>query len=181
MIAGLYGMVEPSLGDPEWQARLLAEEGVGVIQLRCKTWPREAVRALAERLRNLPAALVINDDAALAAELGLVAHLGDGDGPAVGPHGRSTHTLASVEAETEALYVGFGPVYSTGSKATPWSPRGAKMLGEAVRCSPRPVVAIGGIGVHSIEEVRATGVAGWAVIGAIWAHADPRSIIRLLR
>lgn len=181
MIAGLYGVTDPDRGDPEWQVRLLVDEGVRVVQLRCKSWPREAVRALAERCRPLPVTLVINDDAELAAELGLCAHLGDGDGPARGPHGRSTHTLEQVRAEREALYVGFGPVYVTGTKQTGWSPRGIPKLAEAVAASPRPVVAIGGIGPENIDDVRATGVAGWAVIGAIWAAPDPGAVIRRLR
>ena len=181
MIAGLYGMVEPSLGDPERQARTLADEGVEVIQLRCKGWPREAVRALAERCRNLAARLVINDDAALAHELGLTAHLGHGDGPALGPHGRSTHTLAHVVAEGQALYIGFGPVYATASKRSEWPPRGPALLAEAARHSRLPVVAIGGIDDSNIDEVRSSGAAGWAVIGAIWRSPRPHEVIRRLR
>ena len=181
MIAGLYGMTDPVRGDPEGQVRLLADEGVAVVQLRCKGWPRSAVRALAERCRPLPIVLVVNDDAALAAELGLCAHLGDTDGAAQGPHGRSTHTLEQVRAEREAIYVGFGPVFATETKDTAWSPRGTAMLAEAVVASERPVVAIGGIGLENIAEVRATGVAGWAVVGAIWVAPDPRRIIRRLR
>jgi thiamine monophosphate synthase len=42
-------------------------------------------------------------------------------------------------------------------------------------------VAIGGIEPGNVDEVRATGVAGWAVIGAIWRAPDPRSVIRSLR
>jgi thiamine-phosphate pyrophosphorylase len=181
VIAGLYGMVAPELGDPFRQAALLAEEGVGVVQLRCKGWTRAAVRALAVRCRDLPTRIVINDDADLAAELGLVAHLGDEDGPARGPHGRSTHTIAQVRAEREALYIGYGPVFGTVSKDSPWPPRGLAGLVEAVHASPRPVVAIGGIEPGNVDEVRATGVAGWAVIGAIWRAPDPRSVIRSLR
>lgn len=181
MIAGLYGIVDPTSGDPEAQAHLLAEEGVSPIQLRCKGWTRDEMRCLANRCRGFFASLVINDDAVLAAELGLVAHLGDGDGAALGPHGRSTHTLAQVREEREALYIGFGPVFATATKAQPWSPRGLDLLAAAVRASSRPVVAIGGVGPENIEEVRATGAAGWAVVGAIWSAADPRAIIRALR
>lgn len=181
MIAGLYGMADATWGDPLAQARLLAEEGVSPVQLRCKGWPREAVRQLALACRALPTVLVINDDAALAAELGMWAHLGDEDGPAAGPHGRSTHTLAQVRDERVAAYIGFGPVFATGTKITGWEPRGVALLAEAVRASARPVVAIGGIDERTIDEVRATGVAGWAVVGAIWRAPDPRAAIRRLR
>ncbi len=181
MIAGLYGIVDPTSGDPEAQAHLLAEEGVFPIQLRCKGWTRDEVRRLALRCRGLSASLIINDDAVLAAELGLVAHLGDGDGAALGKHGRSTHTLEQVRAQRGALYIGFGPVFPTATKSLPWAPRGLDLLAAAVRESTRPVVAIGGIGPENIDGVRATGAAGWAVVGAIWRSSDPRAVIRSLR
>ncbi len=181
MISGLYGIVDPERGDPASQVALLADEGVSIVQLRCKGWPRDRVRALALALMPLPIRLVINDDAALAAELGLLAHLGDGDGRALGPHGRSTHTLQQVHEEVVADYIGFGPVFATGTKETPWAPRGTALLAAAVRASQRPVVAIGGIGLDTIDEVRATGVQGWAVIGAVWGAANPRSVVRRLR
>lgn len=180
-IRGLYGIVDPSLGDPFAQACLLAGEGVSPVQLRCKGWPRARLRQLALACRDLGSELIINDDAALALELGLVAHLGDTDGAALGPHGRSTHSLAQVAAAGNALYVGFGPVFGTSSKDTPWPPRGVEMLREAVQRAPCPVVAIGGIDLGNIERVRASGAQGWAVIGAIWRSPDPRAAIRALR
>ncbi len=181
VIAGLYGIADAAYGDPETQARLLAGEGVSPVQLRCKGWTPGAVRALAIRCRDLPTLIVINDHAAIAAELGLYAHLGDLDGAALGPHGRSAHTLSQVAAEQSAAYIGFGPVFPTTTKTSPWSARGVSMLAEAVRLSPRPVVAIGGIGPENVDAVRAAGVAGWAVVGAIWGSADPRAAIRSLR
>ena len=184
MIRGLYGMADATFGDPVAQARLLAEEGVSPIQLRCKGWAPEAVRAAALALADVPD-LVINDHAALARALGRVAHLGDGDGDALGPHGRSTHTLAQVlagqSAALPALYLGFGPIYATGTKDTPWTPRGVEALAEAVAASRLPIVAIGGIGLAELDAVRATGVAGWAVVGAIWRAPNPRAVIRALR
>ncbi len=179
-IRGLYGMADATFGDPVVQALMLAEEGIRPVQLRCKGWSVEAVRAAALALSEVPA-LVINDHAALALELGRVAHLGDGDGAATGPHGRSTHTLEQVRTAGDALYLGFGPVFSTGTKETGWPPRGVELLAEAVRVAGRPVVAIGGIEPSNLDAVRATGVAGWAVVGAIWRSSDPRAVIRSLR
>ncbi len=181
MIGGLYGVADAAFGDPAWQVRVLADEGVSPVQLRCKGWPVEAVRHLALGLRGVATGLVLNDHAALAAELGLYAHLGDQDGAALGPHGRSTHTLAQVRAAHGAAYIGFGPVFATGTKDSPWPPRGLPLLAAAVRASPCPVVAIGGITGDNIDEVRATGAAGWAVISGIWLAPDPLAAIRRLR
>lgn len=181
MIRGLYGMADAGFGDPLAQVRLLAAEGVSPIQLRCKGWPRDRVREIALAALPLGVMLILNDDAALAAELGLMAHLGDGDGAALGPHGRSTHTLAQVRAEREADYIGFGPVFGTATKHSPWSPRGVDLLAEAAAASQRPVVAIGGITRENLALVKASGVAGWAVIGDIWRSPDPVAAIRSLR
>lgn len=178
---GLYGVVEPSLGDPLAQARMLCEEGAAAVQLRCKGWPAARLLALAEACRALPIAVIVNDDVAVAAAAGLPVHVGQDDGadPDI-PFGRSTHTPAQASGPGGAAYIGFGPVFGTASKATPWSARGVAMLAEAVRASPVPVVAIGGITVETLPAVRAAGVHGWAVIGAIWREPDPRAAIRAL-
>lgn len=184
MIAGLYGMADATFGDPVGQARLLAEEGVRPIQLRCKGWSEARIRGAALALSAVPE-LVINDHPGLAAELGRVVHLGDLDGAAAGPHGRSTHTLAQVcaanDAEVPPLYLGFGPIFATGTKDTPWAPRGIALLAEAVRASRLPIVAIGGITPENLASIRDTGVAGWAVVGAIWRATHPRAVIRSMR
>ena len=180
LIRGLYGMTDPGAGDVDAQIALLVDEGVAPIQVRCKGWSRDALRALAMRWRRR-ITLVVNDHAALADELGLVAHLGQDDGPARGAHGRSTHTLDQVTAATDALYLGFGPIFPTSTKDAQWPPRGCRMLAEAVRATTLPIVAIGGITPANIDEVRGTGVAAWAVIGAIWRSPAPRAVIRALR
>ncbi|MSQ00607.1 MAG: thiamine phosphate synthase [Myxococcales bacterium] len=181
MIRGLYGIADAAFGDPLAQATLLAEEGVSPIQLRCKGWPRDAVRQLALACGGLGSTIIVNDDADLAAELGLCAHLGDTDGPSRGPHGRSTHTLAQVEVERDAVYIGFGPVFATRTKLSVWTPRGLAHLTAAVRATSAPIVAIGGIDQDNLDGVRAAGAAGWAAVGAIWTAADPRAVIRAMR
>ncbi len=178
---GLYGIVDPTLGDPLAQARLLAEEGAAAVQLRCKGWPRDRLLALAEACRGLPIVVVVNDDLDVAMAAGLPVHLGQGDGmdPTI-PFGRSTHTPEQARDPGAAAYIGFGPVFGTTSKETPWSARGPAMLAAAVRASPVPVVAIGGISAETLPAVRAAGAHGWAVIGAIWRAPDPRAAIRAL-
>lgn len=179
---GLYGMADASWGDPEIQARVLAEEGVEIVQLRCKGWSSEALLALGERCLRLGPQIVINDDLEVARKLGTAVHLGqqDGEDPEL-PFGRSTHSLEDVVRPGTATYLGFGPVFASTTKAGVRTPRGVEMLAQAVRLSRIPVVAIGGIDRTNLDAVRATGVAGWAVIGAIWGASDVRAAIRCLR
>jgi thiamine-phosphate diphosphorylase len=190
-------MTDPQRGDPHTQARVLLEEGVRAIQLRCKGWSTEARVALARTVADDAAALgrdddvllIVNDDVHAVSTLRecrpavrWAAHLGQDDGPDPGlPFGRSTHTLAHVAAAGPAHYLGFGPVYGTRSKDTPYAPRGTELLAVAVTRAAVPVVAIGGIHVGNIDAVRATGVAAWAVIAGVWDDADPRAAIRALR
>jgi thiamine-phosphate pyrophosphorylase len=161
---------------------MLADEGAAVVQLRCKGWPAARLAALAQACAALPICVVVNDVVSVAQALALPVHVGQGDGedPAV-PFGRSTHTLEQVAAPGRAAYIGFGPVFGTSSKESMWTPRGLAMLSDAVRLSPVPVVAIGGVDVHNVGDVRAAGAHGWAVIGAVWRAPDPRAAIRALR
>lgn len=179
-IAGLYGMVDPTFGNADDQLRILVNEGIQPIQLRCKSWPREAVRALALRWES-ECRLVINDDAELASELGLLVHLGHEDGAALGPYGRSTHTIDQVRAARGANYIGFGPVFATSTKVQGWPVAGVRALAEAASTFSGPVVAIGGISVRNIDAVRESGVAGWAVLASIWRATDPKTAIRDLK
>jgi thiamine-phosphate pyrophosphorylase len=54
-------------------------------------------------------------------------------------------------------------------------------LATVVRMAPVPVVAIGGIDADSAASVRATGVAGIAVVSAICGARDPAASARVLR
>lgn len=184
---GLYGVADASFGDPEAQARLLFEEGVRVVQVRCKGWPEERLLALAERCVALAhphdGIVVINDAPDVARRAGTWAHLGQEDGPDPDdlPFGRSTHSIEQATRAGRAAYIGFGPVFHTHSKDTGYTPRGLAALRDVVAAAAVPVVAIGGIGPTTVEQVREAGAHGWAVIGAIWGAPDPRAAIRALR
>lgn len=80
--------------------------------------------------------------------------------------GRSVHDVAEVQAATEdgsLDYLIFGTVFATGSKPGR-APVGLVELAAAVRATPLPVLAIGGITVERMGEVRRAGVSGWAAI-----------------
>lgn len=184
-ISGLYGIADSAFGDPERQFAVLADAGVTCIQLRCKGWTSERLLTMAQRCATRAASarcrLIINDDVAAARAVGAWVHLGQEDGETTWAHGRSTHSPAQISSRGAALYVGFGPIFATTTKATGYDARGLEMLTEAVRVSQVPVVAIGGITAENIDAVRGTGVAGWAVIGAIWGSADPVGAIARFR
>ena len=176
---GLYGIADAGFGDPVALGTSLAVAGVEVIQLRAKGVERARVLAWAEALRSaLPdVVLIANDDPTIARDAALDGvHLGDDD-PSIEEArailgtgaliGRSTRSLDAVLAFQHADYLGFGPIFSTVTRAGSPEPRGVALLAEAVRASAIPVVAIGGIDPTNVAAVRATGAHGWAVVSAL--------------
>lgn len=152
----------------------------------------EAAREMAALCRGAGAVFIVNDrvDVALAAEADGV-HLGQSDFPIalarrlLGEHriiGGSASTLEEARrcVEEGADYVGFGPVYPTGSKADAAPARGLGLLREVAAAVPVPVVAIGGIGIGNAPEVVRAGAHGVAVISAVCCQEDPAEATRRL-
>ena len=161
--------------------------GVRAVQLREKDLEGGELYALAAQLRDVTtryqARLLINDriDVALAVDADGV-HLGQTSFPVstarelLGPDkliGVSTHSVDEISAATGADFIVFGPVYFTPSKAAYGEPQGLERLRQAVKHSPAPVFAIGGIKQEHIAEVQAAGAHGIALISAVSAAADP--------
>ncbi len=185
-LRGLYGMADAGFGDPVAQGRLLLEAGACALQLRAKDWPEariaQALRTLHPLCRRAGVPLIVNDRAALA-PLADGLHLGQDDGPfpaGCGLKGRSTHGLAQLDAAVAegADYVGFGPLYTTETKREAGEGQGVSRLAQIVARSPIPVVAIGGITLARLPQLRATGVQSWAVISGILAAPDPAQAAR---
>jgi thiamine-phosphate pyrophosphorylase len=182
-------------GDIEKLVSAAVAGGVTMVQLREKDMPAGDLLSLARRLKVVTrgrALLVINDriDVALAVEADGV-HLA-GQSLPVGPAariahgrllvGRSVHGLTEAQAAVAdgADYLTFGHVYPTQShRGLP--PHGLEELREVVAQVDVPVLAIGGVGVHNLEPVLATGCAGIAVISAILSAVDPRAAAAQLR
>lgn len=179
------------------EVRAAIRGGASVVQLRDKDVSvREAYglgRALHEITRAAGIPLIVNDriDLALALEAEGV-HVGQSDLPAtvtrqiVGPDmivGVSTTNLEeSVQAVRDgADYLGTGDVFGTPSKADACPPIGVEALAEIVRAVDIPVVAIGGIKLSNVAEAVRTGVAGLAVISAVFGTPDPEAAARSLR
>ncbi|MBU6276806.1 MAG: thiamine phosphate synthase [Planctomycetes bacterium] len=175
-------------------ARLVADlfgAGVGCVQIRDKRLPTAALLrrvtvavSLAAR-GGARAPLVIVNDRADIATAGAAdgVHVGADDLPVasaralVGPRrlvGRTAHDPDEVAAAWRdgADYVGVGPCYPSATKAfaTHASPA---FLAAAVRSSPRPVFAIGGITLDRLDALAALGITRVAVAAAITAAPDP--------
>ncbi|MFH1489082.1 MAG: thiamine phosphate synthase [Pseudomonadota bacterium] len=79
-----------------------------------------------------------------------------------------------------ADYVGFGPVFPTGSKNDAGPVSGILVLRQVVKTIPLPVVAIGGIDEKNIPAVLRAGAWGIAVISAVCCQEDPEKAARSL-
>ena len=178
-------------------ARAALVGGAEMIQLRDKTGSlRELLpQACAIRLlcRSHGALFIVNDrlDLALAAEAD-GAHVGQEDLPAVearrllGPNrilGVSTHSVdqALAAREAGADYIGFGPMFPTGTKQTGYSPRGPAILREVRNAVSFPILAIGGITLENVGVVIAAGATAPAVISAVVGAADIAAAAAALR
>ena len=99
--------------------------------------------------------------------------------------GISTHNLTQAkEAERGgADYIGFGPIFGTVTKETPYLPRGLPMLREIRTTIDIPIVAIGGITEDNVTRIWETGVDAAAMISELMGAKDigekARRILRL--
>lgn len=170
--------------------------GVTCLQLREKTVSAGEILALARtllplcRARRVP--LLINDrvDIALAAGADGV-HLGQDDLPLpearalLGPSrilGATAHTVEeALRAQAEgADYLGVGAMFPTGTK-TDTVPTSADTLKAICAAVSIPVLAIGGVNAQNLPTLAGTGIAGAAVVSAIFSQSDPAAAARALR
>lgn len=161
--------------------------GVNIVQLREKDVSSLEFYNIAKSLKkvtdkhNIP--LLINDrlDIALAVDAAGL-HLGQDDLPCalvrkiLGPDkilGISANTVShALKAQEDgADYLGVGAVYPTSSKEVDKT-IGAEGLREIKKAVDIPVVAIGGISLDNVAELKATNIEGISVISAILAKED---------
>ena len=79
-----------------------------------------------------------------------------------------------------ADYLGSGAVFATGTKANT-RPVDAALLRQICDAVPVPVVAIGGITAENAVQLKGTGIAGIAVVSAIFAQPDPEQAAAKLK
>jgi thiamine-phosphate pyrophosphorylase len=190
---GLYAIIDPEHcagRDPLAVAAAILAGGCAVLQLRDKRAPSTCAtlaRALHALARAADVPFVINDDLELALALGADGvHLGQDDLPVEHARARagaalviglSTHDLAQASGAQArgADLIGFGPVFATATKLNPDPVVGLDGLRAVRAASPLPVVAIGGIGLANVAQVRAAGCTLAAVISAVCAASDPQA------
>ncbi len=174
----------------------LCAGGARFLQLRVKQQPTRDCVALAAAVRRIcrryRCTLIINDraDIALAVGAGGV-HLGQEDLPLAAARkivgrekiiGVSTHTLRqALTAEQEgADYIGFGPLFSTTTKATGYAVRGLQQLHELRQQIRIPIVAIGGITAERAPAALRAGADAVALISDVVLAPDIRHRVRTL-
>lgn len=176
--------------------REAVEGGATFVQLREKHASHGEALALARELKDVCAEtgvpFVIDDDVELAAEVGADGvHVGQSDTACaearriLGPEpivGVSAQTVAeALEAQAAgADYLGVGALHPTPTKpdAVDVTYDELRAICEAVSI---PVVGIGGVDASTAHELAGTGVAGGAVVSAIFAADDCRAAARQLR
>ncbi len=198
---GFWPYLPVGVRDPwpqaEIQTRQLIEANPCCFQIRAKDAPASLLFELGKRLsplcREAGIPLCINDRLDVALALGAqFVHLGQDDLPLIEARrfleranlpsgteririGISTHSLAQAQAAERdgADLIGFGPIFSTGTKLNPDPVVGLTVLAEVVRTVRIPVVAIGGIDLGNLAGVAQTGVHAAAVISAVQNATDP--------
>ncbi|MES2594296.1 MAG: thiamine phosphate synthase [Verrucomicrobiota bacterium] len=197
--ARLYGIVDLGYVKPEnvvSMTRALAEGGIDILQLRAKGAPSSEVELLARAIlpvtRDLGVPLVINDHPEVAAAVGSEGvHVGQDDDSVakaraiVGPEifvGKSTHSLdQAVAAQAEqADYIGFGPLYATGTKPD-YVPIGLQDITHVHEQVSLPIFCIGGVNETRISEILKAGARRVVVVSAFLLAADVRAEVRRLK
>lgn len=197
--ARLYGIVDLGYVQPTAimsMTRALCEGGVDLLQLRAKNLAPASIESMSREMlrvtRDHGIPLIINDHPEIAARIGSEGvHVGQDDDSVararqiVGPGvivGKSTHSLAqALAAQAEgADYIGFGPLYATGTKPD-YIPVGLHDIAEVHRQVQVPIFCIGGVNHARIAEVIEAGARRVVVVSAFLLAADVQAEVRQLK
>lgn len=197
--ASLYGIVDLGYvqpGDVASMTQALCEGGVDILQLRAKKLTPQETEKLALQMlpitREHGVPLVINDHLAVAASVGSEGvHVGQEDDSVararavVGPScfvGKSTHSLdqAVAAAAEGADYIGFGPLFATGTKPD-YVPIGLHDIAEVHRRVSLPIFCIGGVNLPRLPQILQAGARRVVIVSALLLAADVRTEVRRVR
>lgn len=197
--ARLYGIADLGYVAPSGLAavtRALCEGGVDLLQLRAKKYDPDEIAAFARAMlpvtRDHDVPLIINDHPDVAAEVGAEGvHVGQDDQAVACARtltagavivGKSTHSLeqAAAAAAEGVDYIGFGPLYATGTKPD-YTPIGLGDIAEAHRRVSLPVFCIGGVNPERLDDILAAGARRVVVVSAFLQAPDIAASVRALR
>lgn len=197
-LRGLYAITDSQLlaGKFLQYVEAALDGGVTLLQYRDKSDDEarrlreaEALQRLCQRYKTQ---LIINDDAELAARIGVGVHLGQTDGPLTPARallgrqaiiGSTCHArleLAEQAASEGASYVAFGRFFNSNTK--PGAPTASLELLDQAR--PRlslPICAIGGITLENAAPLVAHGADLLAVIHGLFGADSAQEVTRRAR
>ncbi len=197
-LRGLYAITDSQLLAGKFLSYVEAalDGGVRLLQYRDKSSDEtqrlreaQALRELCERYQTQ---LIINDDAELAARLGVGVHLGQTDGsltPArallgrqaiIGSTCHASLDLAEQAAHEGASYIAFGRFFNSTTK--PGAPAADLALLDLAR--PRlqlPIAVIGGISLDNAAPLVAHGADLLAVVHGLFGAENTREVTRRAR
>jgi thiamine-phosphate pyrophosphorylase len=191
--ARLYAILDAAYAPPaRWPnlARQLAAGGAGIFQIRAKNISKEEIlthaRILAPILAQLGLPLILNDYPDLVVPSGAAGcHLGQDDlgipearrilGSSV-LLGLSTHSPCQALAgqAVGADYLGFGPLYATGTKPD-YRPIGPEKIREIAGKVSLPVFCIGGLNPDRVAEAVRHGAQRVCVVSHLLLAQDPKA------
>ena len=191
---GLYGITDTQLlADsrllPYCKAAL--EGGMRILQYRDKSHDTQRrfdeAAALKELCASYNAQVLINDDLALAAQLGVGVHLGQEDGnlaqarqklgadALIGATCHASLTLAQQATKQQVSYIAFGRFFNSHTK--PAAPTATTdLLLQARQQFSVPIVAIGGINLDNGRHLVQQGADALAVVHALFAAASASEV-----
>ncbi|MCL2447156.1 MAG: thiamine phosphate synthase [Oscillospiraceae bacterium] len=161
--------------------------GVTMLQLRNKLLPDNELLQLAQQVKRLTdkhgVPLVINDRVDVVMEVDAAGvHLGPSDGDLraartvlgsskiLGATARTVEQALAAQA-AGADYLGSGAVFGSATKLDA-TRMPLELFREICKTVTIPVVAIGGIDVTNIHQLRGCGMAGFAVVGGVFNADD---------
>lgn len=194
-LRGLYAITDSQLLAGKLLAYVEAALDGGLTLLQYRDKSSDDARRLreAEALRDLCARyntrLIINDDAELAARLGVGVHLGQTDGPLtparalLGPKaiiGSTCHSqvdLAEQAAKEGASYIAFGRFFNSSTK--PGAPTATlDVLDQARSQLKLPICVIGGITLENAAPLVAHGADLLAVVHGLFGADSTQEVTR---
>jgi thiamine-phosphate pyrophosphorylase len=186
-LRGLYAITPEGPG-LEAKVRAALEGGIALLQYRRKQGDAAEAARIARLAREFGVPLIVNDDVALALEVGAEgAHLGRDDGDLASARQRLRGRVlgASCYSELErarfavaagADYVAFGSVFPSPTK--PHAVRAPLSLFCEAKALGVPLAAIGGITLQNAASVVAAGADLLAVISDLFDAPDIRARAR---